>query len=249
MWKDNIALIKRWRQFNRKSPWAAIAEAKYWSAYAWHIRGGCTDCEDVDPVAMKIFHERMQQAEQVLKDSKGFASDNPLWYETYLDIVIDTKRDEKFVQSLFDEGIRKFPHFQQLYVVMSYQWTPLYGGKADWKKVDELANYAVKLTSDTDGTSNFAWVYARISFQLRIEVDILQESLVSWSKMRDSFKEMIERYPGDENLNDFAAFACRAGDKDAYLFVRPKIQDRIIPEKWPSNYPLDLCDHRFMQYS
>lgn len=248
-WQEAVALTKKWRRFNRKSPGAAIVEANYWYSYAWHIRGRCTDCNDVDPVAFKVFRERMRRAEQILIDSKGYASNNPLWYETYLEIAIETKRDDKFIQNLFDEGIRKFPRYQKLYVVMSYQWTPLYGEKANWQKVEELANFAVNLTSNTDGTNNYAWIYVGISLQLRLENDIFQDSLVSWTKLRASLEDLTERYPSTENLNNFAAYACRAGDKEAYLKIRPKIQGHTTPEKWPSNYSIDLCDHRFMEYS
>ncbi len=246
--KDCILLIQKWRKLKPSSPGAAIAEAKYWAAYAWHIRG-CIFCNNVDPVALRVFGERMKRAEQVLKDSKAYASNNPLWYETYLDISIDTKRDDKFIQKLFEEGIHKYPYFQPLYVLMAERWAPNSGEMADWKKVDELANQAADVTSDMDGADNYAWVYIEVGKLQKFEFNLFQDSHVSWLKMKDSLEELVKRYPSEDNLNLFGAFACRAGDKEAYLEVRPKIQGHIVPEKWPGNYSIDLCDHRFMQYS
>lgn len=247
-WHGNLVRIQQWRKFNPKSSSAAIAEAKYWSAYAWHIRGNL-DNTNVDPVAMKVFDERMKKAEQILDDSKAFASNNPLWYETYLDIAVDENRDEEFIAQLFEEGIRKFPYFQPLYIDMASFWSPWSGINADWRKVDELVNQAVSLTKIYDGTINYAMLYAQIFDAQKLEFDPFRDSMVSWPTMRESFEELVKRYPSDNNLNEFAAYACRADDKKAYLAIRPKIQGHIVPDKWRSNYSIDLCDHRFMQYS
>lgn len=245
-WKGDLQRIKRWREFNSKSAGAAIAEAKYWVSYAWHIRGNETTTQ-ADPVALRVFGERMRRAEQVLKDAREFAADNPLWYEAYLDIAAATRRDEKFTEALFNEAIRRHPYFQPLYLGMSRYWAPYSGDTADWKKVDDVIKQAVSNTADMDGTGNYALLYAQISDVQKLEFDLFQDSRVSWEKMRDSFEDLVKRYPSNDNLNEFAAFACRANDKGAFLNIRPKINNRIVPKKWPGNYSCDLCDHRFMQ--
>lgn len=247
-WRENLRRIQRWRNYNPRSPGAAIAEAKYWAAYAWHIRGDESN-HDVDPVAMKAFNERMMRAEQILISSRGFASSNPLWYETYLNISIDKKRDDEFIAHLFNEGVRKHPYFQPLYFDMAKRWCLCSGETSDWEKVDGVVNLAVTLTTANDGTINYALLYAQIIGQQKIEFDPFQDSLVSWPKMRESFKELVKRYPSPGRLNEFAAYACRAGDKETYFGIRPKIQGQIEGPWWPSNYSIDLCDHRFMQYS
>ena len=247
-WHDNLERIQKWRKFNPKSPGSAIAEARYWLAYAWHIRGYEYN-NDVDPVAIKLFHQRMQRAEQVLKESRSYAANNPLWYETYLELAVDDKRGDEFTSRLFEEGIRKHPYFQPLYVDMAKRWSPWSGENADWRKVDDLVNRAMKLTKPMDGDIDYAMLYARINDGQKIEFHLFQDSLASWPRMRDSFEEMVRRYPSDDNLNEFAAYACRAGDRETYLGVRPKIQGHIVKGKWPGNYSIDLCDHRFLQYS
>jgi hypothetical protein len=247
-WHGGLERIQQWRKYNQGSPGAAIAEAKYWVGYAWHIRG-YDDNSEVDPVAMRVFHERMKRAEQVLDDSKAFASNNPLWYETYLEILVDEKRDDKSIESIFNDGILKHPYFQPLYVDMAKRWSPWSGENSDWHKVDEVVNRAVTVTGDIDGGTNYARLYAQINDQQKVEFDLFQDSQASWPRMRSSFEELVKRYPSDDNLNTFAVFACRAGDKTAYLGIRPRIQGHIVSGKWPSNYSIDLCDHRFMQYS
>lgn len=246
--KGDLQRIKKWHDFNPRSVGAAVAEAEYWAAYAWHIRGN-HNVAQTDPVALRLFGERMQRAEEVLKDAKDFGADNPLWYEAYLEIAVATKRDDKFIEALFSEAIRKHPHFQSLYLDMAKHWAPRLGDGADWKKVDEVIKLAVSNTAGMDGISNYALLYAQISRLQKIEFDLLEDSRVSWPKMRDAFEELVKRYPSADNLNEFAAFACRAGDRNTFLNIRPKIINRIVPEKWPGNYSYDLCDHRFLQNS
>ncbi len=246
--KGSLQRIQRWREFNPKSAEAVVAEAQYWVAYAWHIRGRETSGE-VDPVAIRVFGERMKRAEKILKDSKGFASANPLWYEAYLDIAIATKRDEEFIENLYTEAIRRHPYFQPLYLDMAKYWAPRSREKANWEKVDEVVNQAVALTHDIDGISNYALLYAQINDLQKYEFNIFQDSFVSWTKMKDSFEDLVQHYPSSDNLNEFAAFACQAGDKETFLTIRAKILNRIVPYKWPGNYSLDLCDHRFMKYT
>jgi hypothetical protein len=247
-WHGNLERIRKWRNFNPKSPGAAIAEAKYWVAYGWYIRGYEYNT-DVDPVAIKVFHQRMQRAEQILRESRGYAANNPLWYETYLEISVDDRRDDKFTAQMFDEGVRKYPYFQPLYVEMAKRWSPWSGENADWQKVDDLVNLAAEQTKPLDGNIDYALLYAKINDGQKIEFNLFQDSLASWPRMRDAFEQWVKRYPSDDNFNEFAAYACRAGDKEAYLGVRPKIQGHIVKGKWPSNYSIDLCDHSFMQYS
>ncbi len=245
-WKNDLRRITEWRKFNPKSAGGAIAESKYWIAYAWHIRG-CECNVNPDPVAVKVFRKRMKKAEEILIDSKVFASNNPLWYEAYLDIAVATKRKRTFTEKLFVEGIRKHPYFQPLYFEMAKYWSPNYGGRTDWNEINKVVIKAVTLTKEIDGKANYALLYAQIDSIQKLEFDIFQDSSVLWSRMKASFDELIERYPSSDNINDFAAYACRAGDKSTYLNLRVKMKNSYEPNKWPSNYSLDMCDHTFMQ--
>ena len=247
-WKGCIERIQRWRKTNPESTSAVIAEASYWIAYAWSIRGGEYN-SSTDPVAVKVFDERMKRAEQVLKASKQFASSNPLWYETYLDVAVGTRRNRQFIAKLFTEGMHRHPYFQSLYLAMANYWSPPHGGSPDWAKVDEVIGNAVVLTAITDGISNYARLYKRVNDHQKLEFDLFQDSLASWPKMRDSFDELIRRYPSPENINEFASYACQAEDKDTYLRLRARMKDHLLPYKWRDNYSPDMCDHKFMLYS
>ncbi len=247
-WKEDLERIRRWRKFNPKSAGAAIAEATYWIAYAWNIRGSVYT-PSVDPVAVRVFGERMKRAEQVLKASKKYSSNNPLWYATYMEVAVATRRDVRFTSRLFEEGIRKHPRYEFLYLIMANYWSPIDGGNANWQKVHEVIANAVVLTAATEGSSNYARLYRSIDASQRLEFDLFEDGHASWPKMRDSFDELIEHFPSSENINEFASYACQAEDKDTYLRLRARIKDRILPYRWRSNYSPDMCDHKFMLYS
>ncbi len=247
-WKGDLQRIQRWRAINPKSAGAVVAEAKYWVAYAWRIRGSETaPAADVDPVALKVFAERMQRAEDVLTAAKAFAADNPLWYEAYLDIAAATGRDDKFTGALFAEAVRRHPYYQTLYLDMAKRWASRLTQEADWEKADQVIRQAAANTAATDGSGNYAMLYVQLGELQKCECNLFEESRVSWPALRASFEDLVRRYPSADNLNAFAAFACRANDRAAFLNVRPRIESRILPGKWLGGYSHDLCDRRFMQ--
>ncbi len=245
-WKGDLQRLQKWRALNPRSAGAAIAEARYWAAYAWHIRGN-EDAVQTDPVALRVFAERMQRAEQVLQDAKAFSADNPLWYEAYLDIAVAMKRDDRFVAALYDEAVRRHPYFHPLYLGMAKHWASSVSGRADWAKADGAIRQAMANTASVDGTGAYAMLYVKLGELQKCECNLFEGSRLSWSTMRDSFEDLVKRYPSDENLNLFAAFACRANDRRAFLKVRPRIVGHILPDLWLGGYSYDLCDHRFMQ--
>jgi hypothetical protein len=166
-----------------------------------------------------------------------------------MDVAVGTKRNVQFTAKLFAEGIHRHPHFQSLYLGMANYWSPVHDGKPDWAKVDEVIGNAVALTAITDGISNYARLYKRVNDHQKLEFDLFQDSLASWPKMRDSFDELIKRYPSTENINEFASYACQAEDKVTYLRLRVQMKDHILSHMWRNNYSPDMCDHKFMLYS
>jgi hypothetical protein len=247
-WQGNLKRIQQWRRARPKSAGAAVAEAHYWKAYAWNVRGS-EYAITVDPYAMKLFGERMKRAEKILADTKNFAAGNPLWYQTYLDIAIDTKRDDRFVEKLFNEASRRHPYYIPIYISMGNRWIPKPGRDLDRKKLAELADKVVALTSEADGSSNYARFLGELSYEQRPEVDLMREGVISWPRMKNAFEELLSRYPTPQNANMYAAFACRAGDRTTFLNVRPRVVNHVVPSMWPGNYSLDLCDRRFTQQS
>lgn len=246
--QDSLQTIKAWRIHSPHSPGAAIAEAIYWSSSAWKVRGSRYTPDD-DEYVMSIFRERMNRAERALLDSKAFASKNPVWYQTYLDLATATERNDQFLDELFDEGLRKFPDYLPLHVSMAKRWMPGPERSVDADRLLRAADLAMMATETTDGTSNYARFFWSLTYQYPPDIGINLDALLSRLTLNASLGDLVKRFPSAQNINVYAVFACRSGDKQMYLGVRPRLQRLLIPEVWPTNFSPDLCDRRFMLFT
>lgn len=245
-WEQSQQRIKRWKVVSPKT--GGLAEARYWLDYAWSIRGW-KSASNTDPYAMKLFYQRLKKAEQALMAVRTIKDSNPVWYEMYLRVVVDMKKDTKFTESIFDEAIKTYPYYIPLYRIMTDYWADPRENLKDWKELDKLVNRATAYTFETDGDSNYARIYGALAWHKNDSENIFQNSPVSWSKMKSAFETMIKRYPSPFNLNEFAFLACQANDKTTFLTLRPRIEKQLMPELWPSNTSIDLCQQKFMQKS
>src|SRR5258706_4519717 len=166
-WASDIASIRKWKAFNPTSPGAAIAEAIYWRRYAWNVVGGEYNT-GADPFALQLFKKRLNAADQVLIDSKSYASNNPLWYQLYILISSDSGKGDAALEDIFKEAVGRHPHFLDIYSEMANHWSPRHG-KADWKKVDDIIRLAMFNTKKTEGTSGYAVLYDAVKTNQRME--------------------------------------------------------------------------------
>lgn len=241
---DCKELVRKWRAFNRKSQGAAIAEAMRLRMSAWSIRG-YTANKDVDKFPMKLFKERLKESERTLIASRRYASNNPIWYQTYLAVASELGKDDQFLERLFAEGVGKYPTYLDLYVEMARHWSPTYGS-ANWKKVDRTAELAVTNTAAVSGTSNYTVIYVGITYRQLTGFEPFRDSLASWRKMRAGFEDLIKLNPTDVAFkNEFASYACRADDRETFLKAWAQIGKDLLREVWHSNYSPDLCEKRF----
>ena len=82
---------------------------------------------------------------------------------------------------------------------------------------------------------------------MSLEFDILANGMADWPHLRQSFRDLVARYPSDFFLNHFASLACRAGDRETYLSVRPRLAGHILESTWRCNASPALCDSRYLK--
>lgn len=244
-WDRELGQIRKWRKSNPLSTGAAIAEARYWMSYAKNIRGN-EDQKSTNAIVNKIYNKYMKKSRIILEESKGYASDNPLWYSTYIHLLA-TMSDDKALKSVFEEGVRRHPYYIRLYLdLLSYIMAD-YETSIKFTEIDAIVNRAVDNTENVDGTSAYAMLYSQISYLQPDTFNIFRDSHASWLKMKMSFKDLLARYQSALNMNKFAAFSCIAYDREAFLTLKPQLNNRIILDAWPSNHSPELCEQRFMQ--
>lgn len=241
-WSVNASRVSNLKKTYPQTDFAALAEAKYWIDYAWNARGNGF-ASSVTPDGWKLFRERMQIAEKVLTDSKSYASSLPGWYEQMIIVQNVLDRPEKDIDKTFIEGANKYKTYLPIYKAMGNYMYPKWGGS--WEMYDNLVNWSVENTKATEGDSFYARLYIIAGSEMRAGEDLFKVTKASWAKMKKGFDDLIHRYPLSMwNLNNYAAFACRANDKKTFLILREKIGPNIIGQAWASDYSLDLCDHK-----
>jgi Domain of unknown function (DUF4034) len=242
-WNSAYQHIRRWREKTPKSRAAALTEALYWLSYAWNARGGGY-ASSVTPEGWKLLRERLEKAGAVLLESKEYASSSPLWWEIYLRVGNGLGWPKQRLLEIFSEATKKGKYFYTIYTDMAYYLVPKWGGS--WQLVDTFIKDAVKNTQRVEGHSIYARIYRNMSAQETEEFNLFRDSLASWPEMKRGFEDIVRPYPHSAwNINNFAAFACMAGDKETFQNLRFRIGKTITPDAWPSNYSFDLCEHKF----
>lgn len=238
-------LVERWRLESPQSVGAAIAEANYLRSMAWRIRGGPSN-KQVSPLAMRLFKEKMQQAQQVMTDSKSYGMNNPLWHQNYLLIASENSTDELLLTKAFQEAIELFPGYRGLYTQRAIHFA-LKSGMENWEKVDEVVSLAVMNTEKSEGRSSYAAIYSAIDESVALEFDLFKDSLATWPKMKQGLQDLTRLHPSRWTTNKYAQYACAANDSTEFTKAWDRMGDRLTPQFWRNNYSADICTKRFFK--
>jgi hypothetical protein len=242
---DWSASLSRVNDLKKRFPgkaFVALAEADYWEAYAWNVRGGGM-ASSVTPDGWRLFKERLENAEKVLNDSRTYASQMPGWYNQMITVQSALDRPAEQRDRTFLEGARKFKIYYPTYFTMLNFLTPKWGGS--WEAVDTLVQWSVDNTKETEGNSMYARLYWYASRDFPTD-GLFKETHATWPKMKQGFEDLMKRHPKSKwNLNNYAKFACIANDRNSFLKLRNRMGKDVLAVAWPSNYSLDLCEAKF----
>jgi hypothetical protein len=244
-WEQSLGQIREWRQQNPASTAVDIAEANLLKNWAWSARGSGY-ARSVTEEGWKLFRARLDRAEAVLLHSKDRSSGNPLWYTEYLEIAVANSWDSAEFRALYDAAITRFPDFLPLYNRMIRSLQPRWGGS--FEQIDAYVAEVVKQTEARQGKVMYARLYWYLANAEGDDFALFEDSAANWADMKTGFKQIIAATPKSNwNLNNFASFACRAGDADTYRKLRKQIGEKIYEEAWPSNYSMEVCDERLLK--
>jgi Domain of unknown function (DUF4034) len=242
-WDSDYRRIRHWREKTPESRAAALAEALYWYKYAWRARGNGY-ASSVTADGWKLFRERLEKAEAALLESKEYASSGPLWWDICLQVGNGLGWPKQRLLEIFSEATKKEKYFYTIYTDIAYFLGPKWGGS--WQLVDKFIKDAVKNTQVVDGYSMYARLYWVISQLEELDFNLFHDSQASWTDMKRGFEDIIRNYPHSAwDINTFAAAACIAGDKETFQTLRFRIGKTTVPKAFPSNYSLDVCEHKF----
>ena len=242
-WDKTRARIEEMKKEFPNQAFVSFAEAAYWKNYAWDARGDGY-AASVTQDGWRLFQERLEKAEKVLLDSKDYASANPVWYDDMLSVqgALDSSGGKK--TKTFVEGAKKFKTYYPLYFTMLNYMLPKWGGS--WANVDSFVQWSVDNTEDVDGTTMYARLYWSVYQGLGPDKKLFKDTHASWPKMKKGFEDMMARHPQSKwNLNNFAMFACMAGDKKTFRALRKQIGKDVAEDAWQGSETLDLCEAKY----
>jgi hypothetical protein len=238
-WQKSWGRVEVVKRLWPNEPATVIVEAAYWRNYAWSARGTGYGVS-VTAEGWRLFEERLVRAEKVLLDSKAIGSSLPCWYELMLQIQGGLGK-RSALATTFYEGATRYKTYLPIYFVMEGFTEPKWSGS--WESIDELASWSVKNTEETEGQTLYARIYWHAAQGQSMDSGIFNVSHASWPKMKQGFEDLMARHPSSYwNLNNFAAFACQAGDTPTFIALRQRIGKKITPAAWPRLSSLEMCE-------
>lgn len=223
-WQDRYQLLLEWRKKAPQSVTAEIALASFFIEHAWAIRGQGY-ANTVRSEAWPGFHESMEIALKHLEGATPAAKNDPGWYAAMLAVgVAQGWKIERF-EHIYKKGTEKYPLYLPLYFKASSYFAPRwYGAPATLRAFIEKS---VAATRSQLGET----LYARLNWSLWTQ-EMFKNGQADWPRMKTGFERIVADYPDPWNVNNFAKFACLAGDRATIISLLDKIGDRPIEAAW-----------------
>jgi hypothetical protein len=113
----------------------------------------------------------------------------------------------------------------------------------------DVQSFIRDISVTADGQRDFEkyarlyWTYSSLEED---NVALFDDSLATWSVMKEGFEELRHDYPhSDVILNAYAKFACMANDGDTYKDARVQLNGHISSAAWTTKVSLQHCDGEF----
>jgi len=237
--------LEGWKREFPTSAYQPIVTAMYMNSAAWRARGNGF-ASTVTDEGWELFHQLSRNAWFTLINNKETSSRIPSWYSNAISFGLSAGIPAAEISSLFDEGIARHPGYLPIYFSYLRVYAPRWGGT--FEDADKFIRDQVTAKTNVDGEVLYTRLYWSLDQYNGQQASLFEESLVSWTRMRKGFEQMMREYPeSDWNLANFASFACRAHDATSYGKLRPKVFPVRFEEASPEGISLDVCDARFMK--
>ncbi|SET28135.1 DUF4034 domain-containing protein [Stenotrophomonas indicatrix] len=210
-WNDWTAWAARWIRQSPGSLSAHLVAARVPLNLAWSFRGDGY-AHEVSAQGWQQFSEYNAVAAAYMQEHKAIAKRDPYWYEMSLLIALRQGVDEAAFMALVDEGSRRFPDHDPLYLIAMQRFTPHWQGDA--QQMEAFARHALARTSKRRRASLYARLYASVSEGVPGQ-QLFQNSAVDWPLMRQGWEDILAEYPTAWNLETAARHACLSSDVPA----------------------------------
>lgn len=227
-----------WAKAHPDSSVARLMHAEVIVSRGWQIRGN-SYAGEVAESAWTPFREHLARARRYLEEQKPVASRNPNYYTLRLTIEKGLGDDEKQAEAIFDEGTHRFPGYYPLHFGMLDYLLPKWHGSAG--QIEKFASNAATRTRDVEGDGMYARIYWYAA-QSDYQDQLFMTSFARWDRMRSGFEDVVARYPDQWNFQNFAHFACQAGDEETLRKLLDRVQRPVIAAAWAGSNSFEECE-------
>lgn len=243
-WTKYHERIVSWRERMPQSTGIAILEAAYWTASGWHARG-LGPISTTSEEGLALFRRRISKALSLLDACAPYAAENPVWHQLRLRLMLYSGVDKREIEAASVAATKRFPDYLDLRTGGMGPLQPKWGGsfaemRAYIDRQVEEAEPSRRVTLHTQ----LVWAAQQMLGPTPSVFSVLD---VDWQRVAAGFEALLAAAPASFwTRQNYAAFACRAGDKETYRRLRPEIEGFIHPLAWLAPYNLETCDHRML---
>jgi hypothetical protein len=222
-----------WAERYPNSTTAHIGYAAALTAHAWYFRGDgpASAVRDQD---WAPFRDYLEKARVYLMEHADDAHTDPQWYTEMLVIARGQGWPEEAYMNLVSDGLKRHPYFYPIYFSALRNLLPKWGGSIE--AIDAFALAAVKYTKEEEGQGMYARIYWS-AYQIEFGNELFSRTKVDWSRMSVGIDDVLARFPAQWNINNFAHFACLAGDREKARSLIAMIEGPPIHLAWKSLSP------------
>lgn len=217
-----------WAERYPNSTTAHIGYATALTAHAWYYRGD-GPASTVRPQDWAPFRDYLEKARVYLMEHEDDARTEPHWYTEMLVIARGQGWSEAAYMNLISEGLKRHPYFYPIYFSALRNLLPKWGGSLD--AIDAFALAAVEYTKEKEGQGMYARIYWS-AYQMEFGNELFSRSKVDWSRMSVGIDDVLARFPDQWNINNFAHFACLAGDREKTRNLIAMIEGPPVNSAW-----------------
>jgi len=226
MWKLHDEIHRAWIEAKPASITANVSYADFLMDYAWYARGsGFADT--VTKEGWRLFAQRLEAANAVLKKGRSLAEKDPYWALVSLVVARGEDWDKKDIDALVEEATTTEPTFWEYDVERATSLLPRWHGEpGDWEQ------YAEQAAARPNGLGDET--YARVILELDgYHENIFRESKASWPKTKAGLRKIREKYPRSISLlSGCALLGGLAQDREFAKEMFDALGDNYLPEIW-----------------
>ncbi|MYM25663.1 DUF4034 domain-containing protein [Duganella sp. FT135W] len=224
-------LTLQWAKEHPQSALAHILYAQVLVAHGWAYRG-TGFVKDVPPEAWKDFENYQHRAAQYLLEHADVALTDSYGHAVLLNIAKTMNWDDQQIWDILNDGLKRNPDDTSLYFTALTGLLPKWGG--DNKRLDRFIRKATEQTKAQFGSGMYSRLYSAAADDDYGHA-LFEDSHVDWPTMKQSYEDMLSRYPSTGRRNRYAHMACLAKDKATLLAQFDLLGKQLKPDAWGPN--------------